>query len=113
MDTLIVIIRRLQRHKSLFEADKNHLHHFLNSIKENTRFTVMILGLMQVVFSIIGYQLQHSNEFLSLILFMILFHLYFTLFDQRLKRRADHNYKIKYFENKESVYSSSDQKIEK
>ena len=88
IDTLIVIIRRFQRKKSLFEADKNHLHHFLHNIKGNTRYTVMILGLMQVVFSIIGYQLSHSNEFLSLILFMIMLYLSFSLFDQRLKRRS-------------------------
>jgi len=42
---------------------------------------------MQIVFSIIGYQIEHSNQFLSLILFMILFYLFFNLFDQRLKRR--------------------------
>jgi len=87
LDTFIVITRRLQRHGSPFRADKNHMHHFLYNVKGDVRYTVIILVLMQIVFSIIGYQLDPSNEFLSLILFMILFYLYLNLFDQRLKRR--------------------------
>ncbi len=87
LDTFIVITRRIQRHVSPFMADKNHMHHFLYNVKGDVRYTVIILVLMQIVFSIIGYQIDSSNEFLSLILFMIFFYLYFNLFDQRLKRR--------------------------
>jgi len=91
LDTFIVMTRRFQRHKSLFQADKNHLHHFLFNVKGDTRYTVMILGSMQVVFSIIGYQMGKENELLSLILFCILFYLYLNLFDQRLKRRTGYD----------------------
>jgi UDP-GlcNAc:undecaprenyl-phosphate GlcNAc-1-phosphate transferase len=91
LDTFIVMTRRIQRHVSPFKADKNHMHHFLFSVKGDIRYTVIILVLMQIVFSIIGYQLSPSNEFLSLILFIILFYLYLNLFDQRLKRRINHN----------------------
>jgi len=87
LDTFIVMTRRIQRGNSPFKADKNHLHHFLFNVKGNVRYTVIVLVLMQIVFSIIGYQLDPKNEFLSLILFMILFYLYLNLFDQRLKRR--------------------------
>ncbi len=87
LDTFIVMTRRIQRGNSPFKADKNHMHHFLFNVKADIRYTVIILVLMQIVFSIIGYQLNPSNEFLSLILFMITFYLYFNLFDQRLKRR--------------------------
>ena len=87
LDTFIVIMRRIQRHGSPFKADKNHMHHFLYNVKRDMRYTVIILVLMQIVFSIIGYQLDSSNEFLSLILFMIFFYLYLNLFDQRLRRR--------------------------
>ena len=75
LDTFIVMTRRIQRHRSPFEADKNHLHHFLFNVKGDVRYTVMILAFMQVVFSIIGYQISPSNEFLSLVLSMILFYL--------------------------------------
>jgi UDP-GlcNAc:undecaprenyl-phosphate GlcNAc-1-phosphate transferase len=91
LDTFIVMTRRLQRHISPFKADKNHMHHFLFNVKGDVSYTVIILVLMQIVFSIIGYQLDPSNEPLSLILFMILFYLYLNLFDQRLKRRKNHD----------------------
>ena len=87
LDTFIVMTRRIQRGNSPFKADKNHMHHFLFNVKADIRYTVIVLVLMQIVFSIIGYQLNPSNELLSLILFMILFYLYLNLFDQRLKRR--------------------------
>jgi UDP-GlcNAc:undecaprenyl-phosphate GlcNAc-1-phosphate transferase len=88
LDTFIVMVRRRQRHRSLFEADKNHLHHFLFHVKGDTRFTVIMLITMQTIFSIIGFQVQHSNDLLSIILFGLLFYVYFNLFDQRLKRRS-------------------------
>ena len=91
LDTFIVMTRRMQRHISPFKADKNHMHHFLFNVKGDVRYTVIILVLMQIVFSIIGYQLSPSNELLSLILFMILFYLYLNLFDQRLKRRTNYD----------------------
>ncbi len=87
LDTFIVMTRRIQRHQSPFQADKNHLHHFLFNVKGDVRYTVIILVFMQIVFSIIGYQQSQSNEFLTLILFILLFYLYLNLFDQRLKRR--------------------------
>ncbi len=91
LDTFIVMTRRIQRHQSPFKADKNHMHHFLFNVKGDVRYTVIILALMQIVFSIIGYQVSGSNEVLSLILFMILFYIYLNLFDQRLKRRKNHD----------------------
>ena len=87
LDTFIVITRRLQRHQSPFKADKNHMHHLLLSVKGDIRYTVLILVMMQIVFSIIGYQVSQSNNFLSLLLFILLFYIYLNLFDQRLKRR--------------------------
>ena len=87
LDTFIVMTRRKQRHLSLFTADKNHLHHFLYNVKGDVSFTVIILTMMQVIFSIIGVQLQKSNNMITIILFVLLFIVYLNLFDQRLKRR--------------------------
>lgn len=87
LDTFIVMTRRLQRHQSPFRADKNHLHHFLFNVKGDIKYTVIILIMMQIVFSIIGYQVSHSDDLISLILFALLFYIYLNLFDQRLKRR--------------------------
>jgi UDP-GlcNAc:undecaprenyl-phosphate GlcNAc-1-phosphate transferase len=87
LDTFIVMTRRIQRHQSPFKADKNHMHHLLYSVKNDIRYTVIILTMMQIVFSIIGYQVSKSSNLLSLILFSLLFFIYLNLFDQRLKRR--------------------------
>lgn len=87
LDTFIVMRRRVQRGESPFKADKNHMHHFLFNMKGDVRYTVMILVMMQMVFSIIGYQVSQANNLISLILFLLLFYIYLNLFDQRLKRR--------------------------
>jgi len=87
LDTFIVITRRMQRHQSPFIADKNHLHHFLFNVKGDIRYTVMMLTMMQIIFSMIGYQVKQSDDLISLILFGLLFYIYLNLFDQRLKRR--------------------------
>lgn len=87
LDTFIVMTRRMQRGQSPFKADKNHIHHFLFNMKGDVRYTVRILILMQMVFSLIGYQVSEANNLISLILFLLLFYIYLNLFDQRLKRR--------------------------
>jgi len=87
LDTFIVMTRRIQRGQSPFKADKNHMHHFLFNVKGDIRYTVTILIMMQIIFSIIGYQVSHANNLISLVLFILLFYIYLNLFDQRLKRR--------------------------
>ena len=88
LDTFIVMTRRIQRGQSPFKADKNHMHHFLFNVKGDIRYTVIMLTMMQIVFSIIGYQIGQANNFVSLVLFLLLFYIYLNLFDQRLKRRG-------------------------
>lgn len=87
LDTFIVMTRRIQRGKSPFEADKNHIHHFLYKVKGDVRFTVTLLVAIQAIFSIIGFQLREEDDFLSLILFSLLFYTFLNLFDQRLRHR--------------------------
>jgi len=87
LDTFIVMTRRMQRGRPLFEADKNHMHHLLYRVKGDVPFTTMILALMQLIFSIIGFQMQHSNNLLTIFLFMLLLYVYLNLFDERLKVR--------------------------
>ena len=88
LDTFVVIMRRLQRGQSPFIADKNHMHHFLYAVKGDVRFTVILLVSIQMIFSILGYQLlQGNNDFLSVVLFTLLFFVFLNLFDQRLRHR--------------------------
>ena len=88
LDTFIVMTRRIRRGISPFKADKNHMHHFLFNVKGDVRYTVIILTVMQMIFSIIGYQVSQENNLISLVLFALLFYMYLNLFDQRLKRRT-------------------------
>ncbi len=102
LDTFIVMTRRIQRGISPFQADKNHMHHFLYNVKGDVKYTVMILTMMQAIFSIIGYQVSQANNFISLILFGLLFYIYLNLFDQRLKRRKKGETKEEYRARRES-----------
>jgi UDP-GlcNAc:undecaprenyl-phosphate GlcNAc-1-phosphate transferase len=87
LDTFIVMIRRLQRGVSPFTADKTHMHHILYKRYEDVSHTVILLLYIQIAFTIIGIQLRDSDNFLSLILFGILFFIFLNLFDQRIKHR--------------------------
>lgn len=88
LDTLVVFRRRIQRGMSPFTADKNHLHHILNNIKQDQAFTVRMLISIQLVFSCTFLQLHHQDDALNLLIFFLLFSIFFNLFDPRAKRRA-------------------------
>ncbi|MDD5158985.1 MAG: MraY family glycosyltransferase [Sulfuricurvum sp.] len=96
LDTFIVMTRRIQRGKSPFKADKNHMHHFLFNMKGDVRFTVILLIAIQLIFSIIGFQLREEDDFLSLVLFGLLFFAFLNLFDQRLRRRKKGRHKLEH-----------------
>ncbi len=86
-DTFIVMRRRIQRGLSPFEADKTHLHHLLYKVKLHVKFTTIMLICMQVTFSIMGYQMHDADNTLTLILFVVFFYIFLSLFDERLRYR--------------------------
>ncbi len=87
LDTFVVMTRRIQRGRSPFSADKNHMHHILFNRYEDVTYTVILIVYIQVAFTMIGYQLRDADDFLSLVLFGILFFIFLNLLDQRKKRR--------------------------
>jgi UDP-GlcNAc:undecaprenyl-phosphate GlcNAc-1-phosphate transferase len=87
LDTFIVMTRRIQRGRSPFKADRNHMHHFIYKVKKDVKFTVILIVYVQLAFSIIGYQLNRTDNFLNLILFGILFYIFLNLLDQRIRYR--------------------------
>lgn len=105
LDTFVVMRRRMQRGHSIFKADKNHMHHFLLNVKGDVRFTVILLVSIQIIFSILGFQLREENDFLTLVLFGLLFFVFLNLFDQRLRRRK----KVR-SRRKDSVNTKEEQK---
>lgn len=91
LDTFIVMTRRIQRGLSPFKADKTHMHHILFGRYKDVPYTVIMLIYIQIAFSIIGVQLRDADNFMSFILFGILFFIFLNLFDQRLERRKSKN----------------------
>jgi UDP-GlcNAc:undecaprenyl-phosphate GlcNAc-1-phosphate transferase len=89
IDTMVVFRRRMQRGKSPFAPDKNHLHHILNNIKQDKAFTVRMLITIQLGFSCIFLQINQKDDVINLIVFILLFLIFFNLFDPRMKRRPE------------------------
>ncbi|MEA1920601.1 MAG: MraY family glycosyltransferase [Campylobacterota bacterium] len=87
LDTMMVMVRRKQRSQSLFKADKNHLHHILHDQKRDVKFTATILWMLQFIFSMIGYRSIGQDDTWNIVLFIVLFYVFFNLFDPRLRRR--------------------------
>ncbi len=91
LDTLIVMIRRKRNGRSAFSADRCHMHHILKQFfADNTPRTVVALGIMQMVYSLTGLQLdKSSDEGVLLILFLlnvVLFYLFLGIMIKRQNR---------------------------
>jgi len=87
LDTLKVMTRRIQRKMSPFKADKGHIHHFIYNAKLDVRFTDKVLVSVQSAFSMIGDQLNQTDNFINLRLFGIIFYIFLQLLDQRIRYR--------------------------
>ena len=75
LDTTLAFMRRILRHQSIFEADKQHIHHFLLSIGFNQRKTVLILYAISVLFTILAMVMifnKNIDTFLIVIIFAII-----------------------------------------
>ena len=92
-DTLIVMIRRKLNGRSAFTADRCHIHHILRHFfAEDTRKTVIFLGVFQLIYSITGLQMAKDiDEGYLLIQFMlniVLIYLFLGAMIKRQKRKC-------------------------
>ena len=92
-DTLIVMIRRKRNGKSAFHADRCHFHHILRHFfAENTKRTVLFMGLMQATYSLMGLQLdkQMDEGYLSILfgLNIAMLYLFLNAMIKRQKRKC-------------------------
>jgi UDP-GlcNAc:undecaprenyl-phosphate GlcNAc-1-phosphate transferase len=73
LDTLVVMIRRKRNGRSIFSADRCHIHHILRHFfAEDTRKTVIFIGVLQGIYSMTGMQLERDmDEGYFLILFLL------------------------------------------
>jgi UDP-GlcNAc:undecaprenyl-phosphate GlcNAc-1-phosphate transferase len=90
MDTIIVMVRRKRQGKSMFEADKTHLHHVLfNFFHKDVKRTVVFLAILQAIYSITGLLIVDSgNQSLSLVLFGLNTIILYFVFTEMLRRQT-------------------------
>ncbi len=91
LDTLVVMVRRKIKGKSMFCADRCHIHHILRHFfAEDTRKTVFFLGVLQGIYSLTGLQLERDmDEGYFLILFslnVVLLYMFLAAMIKRQKR---------------------------
>ncbi len=88
-DTLIVMIRRKLNGRSAFSADRCHFHHILRHFfAEDTKKTVLFLGVLQIIFSLTGLQLeQHMDEGFLFVLFVFNIVLLYMFLGAMIKRQ--------------------------
>jgi len=90
MDTLIVMVRRKRESKSMFEADKTHLHHILYGFfNKDIKMTTIFLVILQLIYSMTGLMIvDHSNQILTLMLFLLNVTLLYFITTGMLRRQA-------------------------
>lgn len=81
MDMLRVMIVRKKNNKSMFKADRNHLHHVLEKVTKNPRTITILISFISILFSTIGiaFDYFHIPLSLSLLLFLINFYFYIKI----------------------------------
>lgn len=75
LDTLFAIIRRLIKHKHIYDADKEHLHHQLLNMNFSHRNTVLVIYGINILFAVasIMYTLNDTKDiFVGRIIYGIL-----------------------------------------
>lgn len=88
LDTLIVILRRILNKTTPFHADKTHMHHvFLKQQGGNTRKTVLIVGLIQILFSYLGLGFKVRDDIFILVLYVLSFVLFYFILTPNYTRK--------------------------
>lgn len=85
-DTIIVMIKRKYNGKSMFLADKKHMHHILlRYFKGDVKKTVLLLASVQLIYSFIGLfitvNLGQEIMVFSFLINLIIFYLYMQYLD--------------------------------
>ena len=93
LDTVTVMVRRKLSGHSMVKADKNHLHHIvLNNFNGNVRRTVLLIGGIQLAFTLFGILVasQLGQEITLPLFFICLFVFYFVT--EKIRRGYDHSF---------------------
>lgn len=90
LDTFVVMIRRKRNKKSMFSADKCHIHHLLHHFfNKDTKKTVIFLFILQSIYSLIGVQLEKSIEqSIPMVLFILNVAFVYMLLDRMIQKEG-------------------------
>ncbi len=83
IDTLTVMVRRMQRSLSPFNPDKTHLHHKVLRWKGGVDNAVVMIVLIQLLFSIMGLAIRKQPDQIIFSIFVIVLILAFIFLDER------------------------------
>jgi len=88
-DTIIVMIRRKINGRSMFAADSCHMHHVIKELfNDNVKKTVLFLAVLQVVYSLVGLQLDKDiDEGFLLILFIFNIVMLYLFLNEMIKKQ--------------------------
>jgi len=90
LDTVIVMVRRKIMGRYMFSADRCHIHHILRHFfAEDTRRTVIFLGVFQAIYSLTGVQIdKEMDDGYLLVLFVLNIVLFYLFLGARIKRQG-------------------------
>ncbi|MFT7880518.1 MAG: MraY family glycosyltransferase [Sulfurimonas sp.] len=90
LDTFVVMIRRKRNGRSMFSADKCHMHHLLQRFFGNsTKTTVLFLVVLQTIYTIVGLQLDKEIEqTIPMLLFALNVVLLYLLLNRMAQRQG-------------------------
>ena len=80
-DTLLAILRRLIKHKSIGEPDKEHFHHQLLKLNFSPRISILIIYGINLLFSLVSilYATHHNKSSIVMYLLLLLLLLFVIL----------------------------------
>ena len=82
LDTLVVMFRRVKKKNSPFHADRTHIHHVLEAAGVSVKRMVLVLGLVQIAFVMVGviFYMAHAPAWLVFWSFMVVLGAYYYRF---------------------------------
>jgi UDP-GlcNAc:undecaprenyl-phosphate GlcNAc-1-phosphate transferase len=72
MDTILAMIRRIIHHKSIVDPDKEHIHHQLLKMTSSPVKTVLIIYVMNIMFSLVSIEFVTGEKQLAIALYICL-----------------------------------------
>ena len=79
LDTILAIFRRILKKETIFTPDKDHLHHQLLRMTSSPMKTVLIIYVINIIFSAISILYVLGNDKIAIILYIILMILFLFL----------------------------------